>query len=193
MLSCVSAADLRRSIVCNADVQKLISHRVIVALVAQIVTIWSSNTGKQTILYWAFAVCTVLVENFSIMAASIPYLKPFMESLETGFMGNGDIRRKAKIESGYGLRSGDSYPLSRAPPTLKRQTILETKWKFSEIDPSIEGHLASAQSVTSSGQRPQLPNLSSEDNIDTIIVENHPKGITHTVEYTVESEPRDKQ
>ena len=129
------------------------------------------------------------------MAASIPYLKPFMESLESGFMGNGDIRRKAKIESGYGLRSSDSYALSKSPTTIKRQTILETKWKFSEIDPSIEGNLASAQSMASSRTttlRPHLPNLSSEDDLDIIVVDKS-KGITQTVEYTVESEPRIKQ
>lgn len=130
------------------------------------------------------------------MAASIPYLRPFMESLESGYMGNHDIRRKVKIESGYGLRSGDTYVLS-APATNRQSKVPEVKWQFEEIQPGSERHTASAQSTPPRSQtlRAPVPYPPEEagNEIGMAIGDEsaiQPGGITHTVEYSVRSEPR---
>ena len=117
-----------------------------------------------------------------------------MESLESGYMGNHDIRRRAKIESEYGLKSGDTFILS-APATNRHSKAAEVKWKFEEIHPSSERHTASAESSPPRSQtlRASVPYSPEEEEIGMAVGGQptvQPGVITHTVEYSVRSEPR---
>ena len=119
-----------------------------------------------------------------------------MESLESGYMGNHDIRRRAKIESEYGLKSGDTYILSAPVTTNRLSKTPEVKWKFEEIYPSSDRHTASAQSTPPRSQTLRAPITYSPEEEDEIglAIGGQPAvqtgGITHTVEYSVRSEPR---
>ena len=47
---------------------------------------------------WPAALCALIEESISIIAACIPYLKPFLESLESGMMNKDKFRREGLTE-----------------------------------------------------------------------------------------------
>lgn len=52
---------------------------------------------------WQAVVATQVVQCLSIVTACVPYLKPFLDSLESGQMRADDLRRRGKTGvSGYG-------------------------------------------------------------------------------------------
>ena len=54
-----------------------------------------SNSGNdQTLKAWPATLCALIVESLSVIAACIPYLKPFLDSLESGMMNNEQLRRE---------------------------------------------------------------------------------------------------
>ena len=54
-----------------------------------------SNSGNDlTVKVWPATLCALIVESFSIVTACIPYLKPFLNSLESGMMNNDQLRRE---------------------------------------------------------------------------------------------------
>ncbi|KAI0179385.1 hypothetical protein GGR52DRAFT_303988 [Hypoxylon sp. FL1284] len=79
-----------------------------------------TNHQDATFTYWQLAVAVSLVQSLGIMTACTPYLKPFLDSLESGLMRSDDIRRRAnatgKSITGYG-RQGISTFRSQSGPT----------------------------------------------------------------------------
>ena len=57
-----------------------------------------SSAIDQTFDAWRAEICAVIVESLSIIAACIPYLKPFFESLESGMLDNDTLRREGMNE-----------------------------------------------------------------------------------------------
>lgn len=57
---------------------------------------------------WQTVVCQMVVQSTSIMAACVPFLKPFLMSLESGFLRADDINRRTAAgiyESGHNLKT----------------------------------------------------------------------------------------
>lgn len=74
-----------------------------------------SNTRDPTLTNWAIVLSAQVVQNLSIITACIPYLKPLLESLESGMIGNNDIRRLGDTPGdtmGSGSRGYDSTKMS---------------------------------------------------------------------------------
>ncbi|OCL01218.1 hypothetical protein AOQ84DRAFT_268980, partial [Glonium stellatum] len=77
---------------------------VIIATICQLVY----SRGVYTSLdlthdIWKTALCAQFVQNLSVIASSIPYLKPFYMGIESGLIRNDDLRRLGFVsESGYG-------------------------------------------------------------------------------------------
>ena len=55
---------------------------------------------------WRATICTQVVQCLSILTTCIVYLKPFLDSLETGFIQVGDLRRQNVPGFGYRSESG---------------------------------------------------------------------------------------
>jgi hypothetical protein len=52
---------------------------------------------------WLTTIAIMLVENLSIITACVPYLKPFLESLEPGLIRNDDLPRCGEITGAGGF------------------------------------------------------------------------------------------
>ena len=69
-------------------------HRVIIAIICQLVYSRGVYTSSDlTYDVWKTTLCAQFVQNLSIVASSIPYLKPFYMGIESGLIRNDDLRR----------------------------------------------------------------------------------------------------
>lgn len=89
-----------------------------------------SNTGDFTLRAWPAALCALIEESLSVIAACIPYLKPFLDSLESGMMNNDQLRREGLTEL-YGhtksraTRSQEAKEVSPKNHRAKSEDYLE--------------------------------------------------------------------
>ena len=94
-------------------------HSVMAVSICKLVY-WNrvSNSPDPTLDLWPVAICTELVQCLEILAACCLYLKPFLESLESGFIRGGDLRRRGEDSLGGSGHRTASIPLSsRRPPS----------------------------------------------------------------------------
>jgi len=79
-------------------------HRVIIAIICQLVYSRGVYTSSDlTYDVWKTALCAQFVQNLSVVASSIPYLKPFYMGIESGLIRSDDLRRLGfPSEYGYG-------------------------------------------------------------------------------------------
>ena len=81
---------------------------VIGAIVGQIVfSNRAVSTNDQSFDLWPAVLCTQIVQALSITTACIMYLRPFLESLESGLIRSDDLRRSG-MEGIYGYRASKS-------------------------------------------------------------------------------------
>lgn len=71
----------------------------------------SQDFQDPTFDLWPVAICTQTVLCLSILSACVLYLRPFFETLESGWMRVDDIRRRTKQH----LYGSDSYHLDSGP------------------------------------------------------------------------------
>ena len=80
---------------------------VITAVICQMVYLNRIKpSGDLTFEIWPVALCTQIVQCLSILTTCLVYLKPFLDSLETGFIQVGDLRRQRVPGFGYRLGEG---------------------------------------------------------------------------------------
>ena len=75
---------------------ELTYSRVVIAAAIRIAYLAKeSNSGNDlTLKAWPATLCALIVESLSVIAACIPYLEPFLDSLESGMMNNDQLRRE---------------------------------------------------------------------------------------------------
>ncbi|KAI1204757.1 uncharacterized protein F4807DRAFT_446104 [Annulohypoxylon truncatum] len=81
-----------------------------------------------TYSYWSFVLAMTLAQNLGVMTASVPYLKPFLDSLESGLIRSDDMRRRANIPkstAGSGQKQTDSSFSSNPPKSTRGVTSHE--------------------------------------------------------------------
>ncbi|PVH99941.1 hypothetical protein DM02DRAFT_528014 [Periconia macrospinosa] len=66
---------------------------VVAASIVQLVIIYSRT--DDPFLSWTFALLVTIIQTLGIVTACGPYLKPFLDSINSGMIGNDDIRRRA--------------------------------------------------------------------------------------------------
>ncbi|MCJ1434163.1 hypothetical protein MMC27_003530 [Xylographa pallens] len=71
-----------------------------------------STSADPTLDLWPVAICTELIQCLEILAACCLYLKPFLESLESGFISGGDLRRRGEDSLSGSRHRTVSIPLS---------------------------------------------------------------------------------
>ena len=93
---------------------ELTFSRVVIAAAIRIAYLAKEpNSGNDlTLKAWPATLCALIVESLSVIAACIPYLKPFLDSLESGMMNNDQLRREgmSDLYSRGKSRITGSYP-----------------------------------------------------------------------------------
>ena len=88
--------------------QKLTGHSVIAAVICQIIFLNKIGPSSDLSLdIWPVTLCMQLAQCLEILAACTVYLKPFLDSLESGFIQVGDLRRQRSEGYGYSYRGKD--------------------------------------------------------------------------------------
>ena len=60
----------------------------------QLIVIYEQAKTSEPFLSWSFVASTLVIQCLGILTACVPYLKPFLQSLNSGMIGNDDIRRR---------------------------------------------------------------------------------------------------
>lgn len=99
-------------------------NSVIVATICQLVYLNRIKPSDDlTFEVWRMTLCTQIVQCLSIVTTCLVYLKPFLDSLETGFIQVGDLRRQQISGFGYrpeeGSRSGKDSKLGLSFTSLQ--------------------------------------------------------------------------
>ncbi|CAD6583794.1 MAG: hypothetical protein ASARMPRED_001505 [Alectoria sarmentosa] len=77
---------------------------VIAAIIPQITYLdRTSHTPDPTHSTWPVIICTQIIQCLSIVTACVVYLKPFLDSIQTGFIQVDDLRRRQLPGFGYRL------------------------------------------------------------------------------------------
>ncbi len=111
-------------------------YSVVIACVAQMVyTVQVAGERDLTFDLWPSTICMEIVQCVSLTTACIPYLQPFLSSLESGFLRGDDYRRQSTKDSSYTSRrpstaaSTNLQPLSsqvsrsQSVPTQPRRSL----------------------------------------------------------------------
>ena len=67
---------------------------IVAAILRLVFLVREPNPQDPSLTNWTIVLCAQLVQNSSIITACVPYLKPLLESLESGMIRNDDIRRR---------------------------------------------------------------------------------------------------
>ena len=155
---------------------------VIVALIAQIVVIWDHNPDKNVLMTFEYALTTTMVLYFSIITASTPYLRPFMASLQTGMIGNDDLRRRGQSRHSNALSCFKKSISSRNRTITNAMRTQNGKWAFNQLGAEGRGeHLGG--NTRNVGH--WLPARNASLNVQD---ESSSGGISYTVGYAVNVE-----
>ena len=87
-----------------------LGDRVIAASVCKLV-FWNRNPDPTdpTLDTWQTTICTQIIQCLSISSACFLYLKPFLDSIESGFIRSDDMRRRGSDYTSRGnSTSGDN-------------------------------------------------------------------------------------
>ena len=141
----------------------------------------TSNSADPNYDAWSVVICTQFVQAFSIVAACVPYLKPFFLSLESGMIRSDDLRRRG-LTNPYGYSTGDSaqsgaFELLRGPIKRPAKVALANA-------SSLNKHVGQLTRTTSTTLNSQYQPGGSDGKSDT----SRFKGIRKTASWTVDSE-----
>ena len=97
---------------------------VIAAAVARVIYLNDAfKSTDYTFAIWPAALCSAVLQSLSIITACIPYLKPFLESLESGLIRSDDLRRMGMTDMyGNGTEKMNSSQGSRQVIPNSRRT-----------------------------------------------------------------------
>ena len=89
----------------------LTRNSVIAAVICQIVFLNRIKpSGDLTFEIWPVALCAQVIQCLSIVATCLVYLRPFLDSLGTGFIQVGDLKRQHLPGFGYNPEEGSKTP-----------------------------------------------------------------------------------
>ena len=123
---------------------------------------------------WPTVLCTQVVQAASFISACVPYLRPFLESLESGMIRSDDLRRRGMGGSyGYGDSSqkGNSSVKQKSQPRTKETSFIP-----------LQDLSGSRNTTTVQSDVPQWEDRTSTSSQTRII--------RYTTSYAVDSEPQ---
>ena len=107
--------------------------RVIAASACKLV-FWNryQRTQSPGLEPWTVTICTQIIQGLSIITACSLYLKPFLDSIESGFLRSDDIRRRGTSDY-YGHSTADSSANKSGYSLRKHQRIQSDSIRLNEI------------------------------------------------------------
>ena len=81
---------------------------------------------------WTITICTQIIQGLSIITTCFLYLKPFLDSVESGFIRNDDIRRRGTSDY-YGHSNGESSANKSGHSLRKHQRAPSDTIRLNEI------------------------------------------------------------
>lgn len=132
--------------------------RVIAACVCKLVFWnWTPDPTDPTLDTWPATICTQIIQCLSISSACFLYLKPFLDSIESGFIRSDDMRRRGSnyisggTSTGMNVFSLDSVGQSKDDGT--RMKSLSKPHYAADIE---GGHAANRDDLESQHSRTQI-------------------------------------
>lgn len=149
--------------------------------------------GRQDLTHstWQLVLSTQFVQNLSVVTACVPSLKPFFDSLETGFMRNDDLRRQHS-EGMY----NPNNERSRFPNSLRYKVSKASSWvhgtlfsnKAHELEENPHHHI-SKEPYFGTGTTNMATAVGGKRDSDAESYTSRSQFVRMTKTWTVESEP----
>ncbi|KAH8660814.1 hypothetical protein BGZ60DRAFT_530820 [Tricladium varicosporioides] len=118
---------------------------VIGAIAAQMCFLRDTRKSTDVSLdSWKLAIATQLMQCLSITTACIPYLRPFLDSLESGLLRSDDLRRRG-MSGGGGYTGSGSHGSSQKHPSIPSKNGTRTGTSTDEVPLRPAGN---AKSIT---------------------------------------------
>ncbi|KAF2644022.1 hypothetical protein P280DRAFT_546874 [Massarina eburnea CBS 473.64] len=162
---------------------------VVGASVTQLVVIYSRT--DDPFLSWTFALLVTIIQTFGIVTACGPYLKPFLDSINSGMIGNDDLRRRAGgTVQDYNGNSKDSKNSKQSKTSKKsgRSIFSHRKKDSSHVDENELGIVETGQLGPMQGHRTQVETVQKGDEWEIGSQSSRAKIIRQTTTYRVSSE-----
>jgi len=190
ILPLVIVLDLQMSLGQKVRTMLIFAVRIftIAATIAEIVLLLDVlDTADPTFEYWLPSVFAGLVQSLSIITSCLPYLKPFLESFQSGMIRSDDFQRTTGALYGSGgSQSAGKRPSGRgwrkvtpSPPSSGNQHEL---MNISALDKD-----ANVISI-----RANRPLANDQNNMDSHSQGSRSRIITRTMEWTVSTEETDQ-
>ncbi|MCJ1283183.1 hypothetical protein MMC26_002510 [Xylographa opegraphella] len=124
--------NVKTSVTRKASVLLVFALRVfVIAVLICKLVYWNrlSTSADPTLDLWPVSICTELIQCLEILAACCLYLKPFLESLESGFMRGDDLRRRGENSLSGSRHRTVSIPLStrRSPSSTTGSNLARSR------------------------------------------------------------------
>lgn len=140
-------------------------YSVIVAVIYELVYRNRIDTPHSMVKTWPITICKEVIQCTSIVSASAPQFKAFMESLQSSGLRLYDLPNPKS--SGKSGSDGQRYPRTRSPSTLK--CLTRPSQEYLEIDSVSGGNttidfeatatMDTRNSDWSRDNRPRQPNM----------------------------------
>ena len=113
---------------------------------------WNRHQRTQSLGLdpWTVTICTQIIQGLSIITTCFLYLKPFLDSVESGFIRSDDIRRRGTSDY-YGHSHGDSSTNKSGYSVRKHQRIPRDSIRLNEITNGINATTITAGEPVDTG------------------------------------------
>ncbi|EER26073.1 hypothetical protein CPC735_002400 [Coccidioides posadasii C735 delta SOWgp] len=91
------------------------------------------DTSNATFDYWQMTICTQILQSLAVVTACMPFLKPFLDSLESGLLRADDQYRRSTAKGSY------RYNLSGSKSSARRAARREAG-EFNELGVLSSNH-----------------------------------------------------
>lgn len=120
-------------------------YSVIAALIVQLAILYNQNKTNEPFLSWAFIFSTLLAQCLGIVSACILYLKPFLQSLNSGMIRNDDLRRRGggtSLSSSYKKYASKTKAISKKKVSDLLSTVTDSSLATTNAkDDNFPAHL----------------------------------------------------
>jgi hypothetical protein len=159
----------------------------VAASIAQLVVMYSRS--EDPFFSWTFTLLVTIIQTLGIVTACGPYLKPFLDSINSGMIGNDDIRRRhgGTVQGSYPKHPKGSKQ-SKESKNSGRGLFLGRSKRESRLDEESELEVVSQQ-IPGQGHKVQVSSAAKGGNEEweTGSQSSRAKIIRHTT-YRVSSE-----
>ena len=135
-----------------------------------------AGSNDQSFDVWKSTICIQLIQALGITTACVPYLKPFLESFESGLFSSDDLRRR-------GSKGLYGYGAARSKTNRKSSAATAQNSKPGAIVPTISLEPLNRNEYDARARKGEMPQADRES------MSSQARFIRHTTSWTIDSEP----